>query len=35
MFPHPWGFVGHIYKTTCEVISLKLEKNPGKNQNLA
>ena len=29
MFPHPWGFVGDIYKSSCEVIPIQLEeKNP-------
>ena len=34
MFPHPWGFVGDIYKTSCEVKGLQLEekKNPDPDQ---
>ena len=26
MFPHTWVFVGDIFKSSCEVISLQLEK---------
>ena len=26
MFPHPWGFVGDMYKVSCEVIALQHKK---------
>ena len=30
MFPHPWGFVGDQYKTSCEAIALQYEKKRAK-----